>query len=231
MKLCKGSLCSIAVACLALSSSAFGAVVTFTDRAAWEAAVSSEVTTTFDQAEAGYTPPASGSYTLIPTSGLSLDGLTFTNYDSSNPVNLYASYPTGSATHTVLKGQDYLTGYTNKYHIVFATSALAFGVDLMAAPINGATGFTTNYTVQIGASTWNAPTFASPVRAFFGLTSDTNFNAVDLIYTTNTSPTIDNFSVATPGGAAPEAATMMTCATGLVLLSRMWKRKSVAVTV
>jgi hypothetical protein len=221
---------SLVIALVAASgaSASFGATITYTDRATWEAAVTGESTIDFDHVVGGYTPPAPGGFTGY-SSGLTISGVTFNNFldSSTTPFTIYANnagYATWNSA-TVLRAQDYTAGHTNYFRVALPTGGVnAFGVDLM----NGSNNLA-GYTVVVGASTWAAPTFASPTRAFFGITSTTAITSVDLQYTSGT-PLLDNFSTATPGAApaaTPDVASLLLCASGLVLISRVAKRKNV----
>ncbi len=217
----------------------FATTVEYSSRSSWTAAVSGVTTTTFDTAVAGYTPPGpDGNLNLNAVTGITLNGVTFTGYDNTStpygltvstfgPGSPYYNWGTGGA---ILRGEVY-QGALAHFHMSFATAVTAWGTDLMLG--NGVTG---NYSITINGGACStaclAPTFAFPTAAFFGMTSDTPINFIDLFVPINGRPEIDNFSTATAsgggggGGATPEVATLLLCATGLISLAKFKKISS-----
>ena len=218
----------------------FATTVEYSSRSSWLAAVSGVTTTTFDTAVAGYTPPGpDGNLNLNAGTGITLDGVTFTGYDNTSalygltvstfgPGSPYYNWGTGGA---ILRGEVY-QGALAHLHMSFATAVTAWGSDLMLG--NGITG---NYSIKINGGACStaclAPTFAFPTAAFFGMTSDTPINFIDVYVPINGRPELDNFSTATAsggggggGGATPEVGTILLCATGLISLAKFKKLRT-----
>lgn len=222
---------------LGLSAAAtplYSTTVEFSSKSSWTAAVSGITTTTFDTAVQNYyTPPAPDGYLNLANGGITLNGVTFTGYSdlttlygltvvTSGPSSPYYNWGTGGA---ILTGTPY-QGALAHLHIALGTAATAWGTDLMTG--NGVTG---TYSVKINGGVCPtaclAPTFANPQAAFFGMTSDTPFNFIDLFVPSNARPELDNFSTASAlagggggGGQVPEVATVLLCATGLISLAK-----------
>ena len=216
----------------------YSTTVEFTSRSSWLAAVSGVTTTTFDTAVGSYTPPApDGTLNLNAATGITLDGVTFTGYDNtpalaglsivrSGTLSPYYNWGTGGA---ILIGDPY-QGALAHLHIALGTAVTAWGTDLMMG--NGVTG---TFSIKINGvacpTACLAPAFAFPTAAFFGMTSDTTFSSIDLYGTINGRPELDNFSTATAaagGGATPEVATLLLCATGLISLAKFKKIRSLS---
>lgn len=213
----------------------YSTTVEFSTRSSWLAAVSGVTTTTFDTAVAGYTPPAPDGFLNLANGGITLNGVTFTGYSdattlyaltivTSGPSTTYYNWGTGGA---ILIGDPY-QGALAHLHIALGTAVTAWGTDLMMG--NGVTG-TFSIKINGGAcpTACLAPAFAFPTAAFFGMTSDTAFTAVDIYGTVNGRPELDNFSTATAaagGGATPEVGTILLCATGLICLAKFKKLRT-----
>ena len=213
----------------------YSTTVEYSSRSSWTAAVSGVTTTTFDTAVSGYTPPAPDGFVALTNGGITLNGVTFTGYDNTSQLYALTIVNSGSATPyynwgtggAILTGQVY-QGALAHLHMSFATAVTAWGSDLMLG--NGITG---NYSIQINGGACStaclAPTFAFPTAAFFGMTSDTPINFIDLFVPINGRPELDNFSTATAagggggGGATPEVGTILLCATGLISLTKFKK--------
>ena len=243
----------VIVGLAAAATPLYSTTVEYSSRSSWLAAVSGGTTTTFDTAVTGYIPPGPDGNVNLANGGITLDGVTFTGYDNGvgHPGNTPAQYGlsiiNGGATlgqyynwgtgGAILTGQSY-QGALAHLHMSFATAVTAWGSDLM---IGGGPG---NYSVQIDGGACPtaclAPTFAFPQAAFFGMTSDTPFNFIDLFVPSNGRPELDNFSTATailgggggggdiPTGDIPEVATILLCATGLISLAKFKKIRSLS---
>ncbi|HUS06131.1 MAG TPA: hypothetical protein VMZ52_07545 [Bryobacteraceae bacterium] len=222
-----GVFCPVAIVGLTfIAGTCFGTTVTFVDRATWLGASTS--VTTID-----FSGPAAGTAVDYSTSsGLTVSGVQFlgifsaTGYSLSN-VFANASQPWYDwGSGAILRGDDYSATYTRSIRAYLPSGgATSLGVDLMTGNTNGGT-----YTVRVNGTTdYLVPTFARPTRAFFGISSDTPITRIDFINPVNTYSVIDNFSfgsAAAPAAAeTPEVATMLLCATGLLLISRKWKRR------
>lgn len=224
---------AISVLAVLISTSAlsYGTIVTYSDRATWEANVQSESTTDFDTAIGSYTPPSLNSYRNLGTGAFTINGIQFSSFVDSTPWTQYLNnYTTGLSnwnSGTILKADTSLSGHTSTFHIVLPTGTKAFGVDLMLINIAG------SYSVKLdGVSTGAVGTFLNPTRSFFGVTSDNAIGVVDIVTTAgNVNPALDNLSLATPGAApsdtgtaTPEIHSFLLCATGLLTLSQLKKR-------
>lgn len=241
----------VIVGLAAAATPLYSTTVEYSSRSSWLAAVSGGTTTTFDT---GYsTPPAPGGAMNLGNGGITLNGVTFQSYDdgvghpqntpalyaltivNAGPSSQYYNWGTGGA---ILIGEIY-QGALAHLHMSFATAVTAWGTDLMLG--NGVTG---NYSIKINDGTCPtaclAPTFAFPTAAFFGMTSDTPINFIDLYVPINGRPELDNFSTATaivgggggggdiPSGDTPEMATILLCATGLISLAKFKKIRSLS---
>ena len=228
---------------VASASPVYSTTTEYSSRSSWLAAVSGVTTTTFDTAVAGYTPPGPDGFLNLASGGITLNDMTFQGYGDTNPtpyaltvinggpsLGQYYNWGTGGA---ILTGDQY-QGALAHLHISFATAVTAWGTDLMTSAGSG------TYSIQINGGVCPtaclAPTFAFPTAAFFGMTSTTGFNVVDLFVPINTRPELDNFSTATAnvgagdpgggdpgGGETPEVGTILLCATGLVSLAKLRK--------
>ena len=230
----------------AVAAPLYATTVEYSSRSSWLAAVSGVTTTTFDTAVSGYTPPGPDGFANLASGGITFNGVTFQGYGDTNPLpysltvinggpslGQYYNWGTGGA---ILTGDSY-QGALAHLHISFATSVTAWGTDLMTSSSSG------TYSVKINGvacpTACLAPTFAFPQAAFFGMTSSTAFNFIDLFVPTNARPEIDNFSTGTanlgggdppPGdpSATPEIGTILLCATGLISLAKFNKIRALS---
>lgn len=210
-----------AVAVLSTPSSIAGPLTAETNYTTWVGSVSTKATVDFDTAFPGYTPLGSNSWVTLTADTLTVNGLTFANLlDTQIQKLILSNYNTWNSG-TVLKTQPYTLNHVNLLRITFpATGVTAFGIDLIASALSD------TYTVTIGADSYTATGFTG--RKFYGFTTSTPFNSVDVAYTNNyTNAAIDNVILASsgtqqapPSSDTPEAASMILCATGLVSLSR-----------
>ena len=238
MKISIGTIQLIALVGLANSAAPlYSTTIEYSTLSAWQAAVSGVVTTTFDTAVASYyTPPPPDGYVTLGFGGITLNGVTFQGYNntteyglqivSSGPGTNYYNWGTGGA---ILRG-DLYQGALARLHISLPSAVTAWSTNLMLGSTPGGT-----FNIQVNGSsicpsqTCQAPTFAFPNAAFFGMTSSTAFTSVDLFYPVNTYAAIDNFSTASTQAApadTPEAATMILCATGLSAMTKLKKLRS-----
>jgi hypothetical protein len=233
------------IALLGLANAAaplYSTTIEYSTRSTWQAAVSNVVTTTFDVAAPGYTPPAPDGFVLA-FGGITLNGVTFQGYNNNTEYSLQIVTPGPSSTYynwgtggTILRG-DLYQGSLARLHISLPNAVTAWGTDLMLGSTPGGT-----YNVKINGNpvcpslTCQAPTFAFPTAAFFGMTSDTPFTSIDLFYPVNTYAAIDNFSIGKasvqapppPTADTPEVATLFLCASGLIGLAKLRKVRLLA---
>jgi hypothetical protein len=199
---------AFALTAVALGSAlnAQAAVVTYNDRTVFNSAVSGQTTLTF---EAQNTTP---SFTYYGGTGLSLGGVTFAAPLSSylyvvdvNAVN--PSYNWGS-------GASLLFGSVNENGNVVITlpgTTFSFGLDLMAeADFNADATAGQLFNLDVDGTNYAVSTAQRPTRTFFGVSSDTAFNAITITMNNTTFPfrvlpILDNFSFsASQGNKVPE---------------------------
>lgn len=219
-----------------------GIINTYTDRATWESATTGRTDIDFTALGLG-----AGGYTSYSTStGLTMNGVTFTGYDSSNnSYFLYALNPESGwdenfGTGTLLKGPTWYqtSGLTSTYlQMVLPASVTSIGLDLGTIMPRGA-----NLRVFVdGVYTGSPITTQTNSLTFFGFTADAPVNQlriyVDSGSLTVTQALVDNFSFGEllsggggggggqppPGGETPEAATLLYVGTGVYFLA--WRRK------
>jgi hypothetical protein len=113
-------------------------------------------------------------------------------------------------------------------HVTFTTPVTAFGSDLFSTSSYGMT-----FAITVAGTTYMAPTFNQPTRAFWGITSDTGITSADFMLqgTTaqgNSLAFLDNFrygaAQAGPADPTPEAATFLLIGSGLLGLVILAKR-------
>lgn len=203
------------------------------DRAGWTAATNLTSTITFNTANGTYTPPAAGG--SLSVNSLTIESILVQNllgatvqFFSINDEAFQTPY-NNWGSGVVLRGVDSSPTQASTFKITLPTGITSFGIDLML----GAPG---NFTVKVNGATLatTVPTFASPNRAFFGITSDTALSTLEFVSPLNNSPFLDNLSygvVATAqppaqGGETPEASTLLLCASALLFLARYRRRSS-----
>lgn len=163
----------------ATAGTAQAAVVTYTDRAAWNAATLNESTIDFESIA-----PTNG-YTFYGAGGTTIHGVNFSG--KSNILFVVDSgydslYQWGSGAVMLGNANDTITAKLS--------GANAVGLDLMSIVSFGAT-------MTIGLSTGDSFTVATagqPDRTFFGVTSDANISSISITSSGGAFPMIDNFS-------------------------------------
>jgi hypothetical protein len=112
---------------------------------------------------------------------------------------------------------------TPTIHIVLPGSVTAFGLYLFSANPNALT-----FTITTLSTTFHPTTNAPPTPAFFGATSDTPFNTIDVTLAgapAGTYELIDNFRFGTVQDTqTPEAATFLLIGSGLIGMMALRKR-------
>lgn len=205
------------------------AVVTFTDRITWQNATSSVNTVAFEGiATLGGSPVQYGGAGL--TQGL--DTFQGFNDTASTQANLEVNWPNVNwGSQAFLEGP---ADNANGQHITVTLPAgiFAVGSDIMLYDPNTPSSLGEGITVQLstGATIYPATTnsgFTS--RAFIGFTSDTPISSITLFPSNDPAGhlSLDNFST---GGQAvsqtPEAASMLLCGAGLLLMVGLLRRSS-----
>jgi hypothetical protein len=180
-----------------LTSSSYALTLTsYTDRPAWESAVSTHHDISFDGLITGYQNYDS----------LTIDGVTFDSdgslwlidtisYDAPYHTSAYLEWEDGSQLNTV---------------------TLPNGTDAIAFDFGEFFGDVKPFSVKIGSEVINLTT-ASNEYSFFGVTSNTVFDSFSVILDGSLYPTIDNFSFSPePTSPVPEPTTMLLLGSGLI---------------
>jgi len=178
-------------------------ITTYTSSASWLAATTGDQLDNFE----GLGTP--GTFTV--TGPIFQNGVEFVGLSGS----------TGIADTTTFSWSNFGTGeagfvaFGTNVQITIPTPVTAFSINLFTNPA------ATTYTVTALSTPFTVPTFAVPTPAFFGLTSDTSFNSVNLQVPSGTSYAFfDNFEWGTAqtggGSQVPEAGTFLMIGTGLV---------------
>ncbi|MEO7651457.1 MAG: hypothetical protein ABIZ80_13410 [Bryobacteraceae bacterium] len=202
----------------------YATVVQFNnDRSGWVAASSNVTTIDFSSLTAA---PDFAFQTSITTSGFTFASYYNTNVASNN-VLIKNNEPWGTGNYLLGPAQDQFGLYTLK--ITFANPVTSFGSDIMYNGNYQSTFQVTLSTAEVLTTTTTMPDYTS--RAFFGFTSDTpvSYLVFKPTYVFSTEPRIvlDNVSFGDAGGATtetPEAATLLLCAAGLLLLNALRRR-------
>ena len=179
--------------------------------------------------------PAVGSTTFYNTSsgllqsgmrivGFNQVGNTFSVVRGSATVNTFYDWGTGA----VARSDPYSSGFSTPYFRITFTGGpvTAFGIDL---GVGGSTPATGNLDVTPeGLGTTTISTSLRPNFVFYGITSVTGFNYVDILapQLANGYAVIDNLTYGTAGTApdpTPEIGTLLSVASGLFLLA--YKRR------
>lgn len=221
-----------------------GIINTFTDRATWQASTTGR--TDIDFSALGL---AAGGYTSYSTAaGLTMSGVTFTGYDSSNnSYFLYALNPDSGwdenfGTGTLVKGPFwYQSGATTTTYLqmVLPASVTSLGLDLGTIVPRGG-----NLRVQVDGVYLASPvTTATNSLTFLGMTADAPISQVRIYVDsgslTATQALIDNVSFGEllvsgggggggggappPGAETPETSTLLYVGSGIYFLA--WRRK------
>jgi hypothetical protein len=225
------SVFSVAIlGCTLIAGTVSATTLTYSSLPAWQTDVTSMTNIDFTGA------PAGGLINYSATTPLTIAGVKFTGMNPAAYalylVNANASqswYDWGSGG--LLRNDLYTAGAPTSIRATLPGAGFnAVGFDLMTGNTNGSA-----YTIRVNGTTdYVVPTFARPTRAFFGITSDALITSVELRNPVDTYAMVDNFTFGTWAPAAPpppasadtpEAATMMLCASGLVLISRKWKSR------
>jgi len=198
---------------------ALASVTVFTDRNLWLAATSPITTLDFTGAVA-----SNGEVTI---NSIDLQGFDHNNPPSSPDLQVFNGNYWGSGA--VLEGP---AGSTVGQHIIatLPVGTFAVGSDIMQFEPNGPTSFAETITAQlsIDSTIYSAQTnngFTS--RAFIGFVSDTQISSITFFPANDNLAhlALDNFS--TGGQAenpAPEAATMLMCGSGILLMVWLFRR-------
>ena len=190
-------------------------VSTFTDRTAWEAAVSSTIITVDFE-----TPDASSSgFINITPSLTTAEGATFSVPTGSE---LFVVSPTlfpALSSQALFSEQN--SGGVQSLDISLAPS-LAFGLDLFSFQE------TAQFDILLSSGDTSSSTI-SPNLSFFGLIADTAFNTINLSASLSASDSmrIDNFSFASPN-LIPIPAAVWLFGTAMIGLIGFGKRRKAA---
>ena len=121
----------------------YSTTIEYSSRSTWQLAVSNVVTTTFDVAAPGYTPPAPGFGIGLVFGGVILNGVTFQGFNNNaeyglqivtaGPSSTYYDWGTGG---TILRG-DLYQGALGRLHISLPNAVTAWGTDLMLGSTPG----------------------------------------------------------------------------------------------
>jgi hypothetical protein len=183
---------AISLACASFMAGSAQAVTTYTDSAAFSAAVTNATTSTFGS--------GTGS-TYVGGTGVSGAGYTISGYYLFNNNPSYTTYYYDWGTGNVLTSG---AGYT--VTINFTTAVTAFSLDLStfsgAGPNAAVYGY--DVTVGTGQGDFAVTTLDRPNMAFFGATSDTGFTSITL--NAGSSSVFFNFDNLTLATAIPAAA-------------------------
>lgn len=219
----------LALAALAWNvTPAYSTVVTYTDLASWQAATSGDQTIDF-------TGESPGMLTDYSSTGVSYPGVQFTGISTAaqnlevmdTSVFSWANFGSGEALmQSMNRGT---SDPVPHIHVTFTTPVTAFGSDLFTTSSYGMT-----FAITVAGTTYTAPTFGQPTRAFWGITSDTPISSADFTLqgTTaqgNSIAFLDNFTYGTadtqgPPPETPEAATMLLIGSGLLGLAVLGKK-------
>lgn len=204
------------------------AVVTFTDRITWQSATSSVNTIAFE----GIATQGAGPVQF--NSGLTLGLDTFQGFDNtaSTQGDLEVNWPNVNwLSGAFLEGP---AANSNGQHITVTLPAgiFAVGSDIMLYDPNTPSSLGEGITVQLstGATIYPATTnsgFTS--RAFIGFTSDTPISSITFFPSNDPAGhlALDNFSTGgQPVSPTPEAASMLLCGAGLLLMVGLLRRIS-----
>lgn len=201
--------------------SASASVVVFTDRNQWLTATSTVNTIDFQGAT------TSGGELVI--GGVDFQGFDHDNPPSGTDLQVFGGNYWGSGS--ILEGP---AGSSLGQHVIATLPGgiFAVGSDVMQFEPNGPTSFAETPTVQlsIDGTIYNAPTIGGFLsRGFIGFTSDTQISSITFFPANDPSAHLglDNFST---GQAAvsqtPEAATMILCGGGLLLIGLVRRHRN-----
>ncbi len=206
---------ALSIAALTVAPASATTIATYTDLASWTAASSGIQLLNFENgcltsclgvSFAGLGGGGAGTLGIQDTTGIS-----------------WMNFGTGKAAYINTN-----TASTPIIHIVLPTSVTSFGFNLFTANPNALA-----FTINTLSSTFNVATNPTPTAAFFGATSDTPFNRIDvklLGAPVGTYEFIDNFQFGTalvtapPVDPTPEAATFLLIGSGLIGLMGLRKR-------
>jgi hypothetical protein len=207
---------ALSIAALTVAPASATTIATYTDLASWTAAASGTQLLNFENG------------CLTSCLGVSFIGLggagTIGIYDTTTAS--WINFGTGKAAFIN-------TNSATTIRIVVPTMVTAFGFNLFSANPNSL-----NFTISTLSSTFNVTTNPTPTPAFFGGTSDTPFNTIDVKLAGTPASAyalIDNFQFGTAAAPAidpaPEAATFLLIGSGLIglmgLRNRIMKNKTV----
>lgn len=197
---------SILVVLLAIAP-AFGSVVAvYSDRASWESSLGGATfdLITFDDVLAGDYSTSAG----LTVDGISILGLNGASYDLS-----VGNFCPGPSVYCWNSGALAYQSSTGETMVITPPGTVrATGFDLMT----GSTAYVVTVDVSSGGGTeYYVPTFTSPARAFFGITTDSAITSIQI-----SGPglrLVDNIETADPTQ-TPEVMTMLLIGAGLIVL-------------
>ncbi len=210
------------------------ASVTYADWAAWQSAAPNSTLIDFEGLTADFI-----SYNT--SAGLTVGGAQFVGVAENGSYRLYVVNPAAHPDHdfgtgSVLKGPEYVDGYSAVLQILLPDVTTAVAFDLGTYNTTASSVYTV--LLDTGEQFPGISVGARPEMAFFGITSDVPFTQVDILMTAGASwisaPILDNvaYGVASTGGGTagapqetPEAATFLLVGSGLICFWR-WRRRA-----
>jgi hypothetical protein len=197
----------LALAALAWNvTPAYSTTVTYTDLASWQAATT-VVDPTIDFT--GLSAGGINSEKDYSNGGLSSGNVQFIGISTSSvslqvmDTNAYSWANFGSGEALIQPTNRGPSDPVPSIHVMFATPVTAFGSDLFNTSPYGL-----SFSITVAGTTYTAPTFSQPTRAFWGITSDTPIS--DAVFTLqgttaqgNSIAFLDNFTYGTANAQAP----------------------------
>jgi hypothetical protein len=214
---------ALSIAALTVAPASATTIATYTDLASWTAAASGTQLLNFENG------------CMTSCLGVSFTGLSGTLGIQDTNIYSWMNFGTNKAAYINTN-----SSLTPNIHIELATPVTAFGLNIFSANPNGL-GFVINFlSAPYVLTTTNGSPNSTPNSTFFGATSDTPFNSIDvklLGAQAGAYEFIDNFQFGTalvtapPADPAPEAATFLLIGSGLIglmgLRNRIMKNKTV----
>lgn len=206
----------VTVVTLGTAIVAQAAVVTYSSRSVFNAAVSGQTTIDFEAQN------TAGSFTYYG-GGLSISGVNFTA-----PLSGYlyvADQNAVTPSYNWGSGASLLYGSVNEggnLVIQLPANVFSFGLDMMAEADGNANATAGQaFNVNVDGSNFGVTSLQRPNRAFFGISSSTALSSITLTMN-NTSlpfrvlPILDNFSFSAQGNRVPEPGTLGLIGLGLL---------------